>query len=498
MKITFKNKSILELESDIILIFLDESLELSDIINQINESTNKSISLIIEQKDFKGKVNETFLISTSNPNFKRLLLIGIGRKKDANLETLRNSAAAAIKKIKKLEKKSCTLLIEEDIIDNNTYENVVAAITEGAILGNYKYIKLKTEELDKYYFIEELIYPKIPQSVQKAIKDINIVCNATIFVRDLVNEPANIATPTRMANAAEEIAKELNLTSKIYDEEELEKMGFGSFLSVARGSNEPCKFITIEYIPEKKSLKTIAFVGKSITMDTGGISLKPSNGMWEMKQDMHGGATVIGIIKAAAELKLPFHIITLTPATENMPGGPKPNKPGDVIKSYSGKTIEILNTDAEGRLILADALAYASKYKPDIVIDFATLTGACRVALGSFASGIFSDDDELVDQLIKAGEETHERLWRLPLWKEYGDVMKSDIADVRNLNPTRIGGASSAAAFLKFFTTKDYKWAHIDIAPTDHAENDKGYISKGATGVGVRLGIQFLRNFIKK
>ena len=497
MKITFKTKSILELESDIILIFLDESLELSDKINQINESIDKSISLVISQKDFKGKVNQTLLLATTNPKFKRLLLIGIGKKNDADLETLRKAAAAGIKQLKKLELNNCSLHMEQSLLDNESYENITAAVTEGLILGNYKFIKLKTEDLDKYFFVDELIFPNIPKSVQKAVKDAEIICNATIFTRDLVNQPANIATPSYMARAAEEIAQELNLKFKIYEEEELEKMGFGSFLSVARGSHEPCKFITLEYTPEKKLEKTIVFVGKSITFDAGGISLKPSNGMWEMKQDMHGGATVLGIIKAAASLKLPLHIVTLTPATENLPGGPKPNKPGDVVKSYSGKTIEILNTDAEGRLILADALAYASEYKPDIVIDFATLTGACRVALGSFASGIFSKDDELVDQLIKAGEETHERLWRLPLWKEYGEGMKSDIADTRNLNPARIGGASSAAAFLEFFTSKDYKWAHIDIAPTDLAESDKGYISKGATGVGVRLGIQFLKNLLK-
>ena len=498
MKITFKTKSILELESDIKLIFLDESLELRDITNQINESVEKAISLVIDQKDFKGKANQTLLIATSNSKFKRLLLIGIGKKKDANLETLRKAGASAIKQVKKLELNNCSIHLESSLIDNQSLENIGSAITEGIILGNYKFIKLKTEDLDKFHFVDELIFPSIPESIRKAIEDINIICNATIFTRDLVNQPANIATPSYIANAAEEIAKELNLKSKIYDKDELEKMGFGSFLSVAQGSHEPCKFITLEYIPENKTDKKIVFVGKSITFDAGGISLKPSKGMWEMKQDMHGGATVLGIIKAAAGLKLPLHIITLTPATENLPGGPKPNKPGDVVKSYSGKTIEILNTDAEGRLILADALAYASKYEPDIVIDFATLTGACRVALGSFASGIFSKDDELVNDLIKAGEETHERLWRLPLWDEYGEGMKSDIADTRNLNPARIGGASSAAAFLEFFTSKEYRWAHIDIAPTDLAESDKGYISKGATGVGVRLGIQFLKNLIKK
>ncbi|MHA1894332.1 MAG: leucyl aminopeptidase family protein, partial [Candidatus Helarchaeota archaeon] len=350
----------------------------------------------------------------------------------------------------------------------------------------------------KIHVIDELIFHQLPPEIQRIVNEAQTICQATMLARDLSNEPANIATPTRLASVAEELASELNLKCDIYSEDELEKMGFGSFLSVARGSFEPCKFITLEYVPQNKILKTVVFVGKSITLDSGGISIKPSMGMWDMKHDMSGGATVLGIMKAVATLKLPFHVIGLTPATENLPGGPKPNKPGDVVKSYSGKTIEILNTDAEGRLILADALAYASKYEPDIVIDFATLTGACSVALGPYCSGVFSEDDELVNSLIEAGTQTHERLWRLPLWKEYGEVMKSDVADVRNLNPKRVGGASTAAAFLKFFTSDKYKWAHVDIAPTAYTDTESGYISKGATGVGVRLIIQFLKNLMNQ
>jgi leucyl aminopeptidase len=313
---------------------------------------------------------------------------------------------------------------------------------------------------------------------------------ATAFVRDLCNHPANVMTPTRIADEARAIAKEEGLALKVLERKDMEHLGMGALLGVARGSHEPPKFIVLEYNgAKKKAERPVVLVGKTITFDTGGISLKPAENMEHMKADMTGGAEVLASIRAAARLKLPLHLISILPATENMPGG-QAMKPGDIVKTLSGKTVEVQNTDAEGRLILSDGLAYAQRYKPAAVIDVATLTGACVVALGQFAIGMFGTDARLKDQVRRAGLKAGERVWEMPLWEEYFEQLRSDVADMRNIGG-RGGGMITAALFLSKFVG-EYPWVHLDIASTDWSERERAYVPKGPTGIGTRLLIQYL------
>jgi leucyl aminopeptidase len=296
-------------------------------------------------------------------------------------------------------------------------------------------------------------------------------------------------TPTRVAAEAKKIGRERNVRVKILERAQAERLGMGAFLGVARGSHEPPKFIVLEYTGSRRNGKPVVIVGKTITFDTGGISLKPAENMEQMKADMTGGAEVLATVRAASRLRLPLHLIGILPATENMPGG-RAIKPGDILTSLSGKTIEVQNTDAEGRLILADGLAYAARLKPAAVIDIATLTGACVVALGQFAIGMFGNDEPLKRSVREAGLKAGERVWEMPLWEEYFEQLKSDVADMRNIGG-RGGGMITAALFLSKFTG-DHPWVHLDIASTDWSERERAYIPKGPTGIGTRLLIQYL------
>jgi leucyl aminopeptidase len=307
-------------------------------------------------------------------------------------------------------------------------------------------------------------------------------------VRDLGNTPANVMTPERLAERAEEVSKSVGVKCTVYGKREIERMKMGGLIAVNRGSDLDPRFVVMEYAP-KRAKKHVALVGKGITFDSGGISIKPAEKMEEMKFDMCGAAAVIGIMEAAAQLELPVKVTGIFAATENLPSG-SAYKPGEIITMMNGKTVEIVNTDAEGRMILGDALHYASNLKPDHLIDYATLTGACVVALGSDAAGLFTDDDELARKLIIAGERTGERVWRLPLWDDYKELIRSEWADMKN-SGGRWGGAITAAVFLKEFVDCP-SWAHLDIAGTAYAENETPREAKGATGAGVRVTIEFL------
>jgi leucyl aminopeptidase len=306
------------------------------------------------------------------------------------------------------------------------------------------------------------------------------------LTRELVNLPGNICTPAYLAEQAEKLGKaQKKIKVRILDEADLEELGMGAFLSVSKGSRQPAKLIVLEYHGASAKTKPVALIGKGLTFDAGGISLKPPANMDEMKYDMCGGASVIGTVSAVAELALPINLVGLVPASENLPDG-NANKPGDIVTSMSGMTIEILNTDAEGRLLLCDALTYAKRYEPAVVIDVATLTGACIVALGRYPSGIMSNDDDLCQALMQAGETSGDRVWRLPLWEEYQELLKSNFADVANIGGPD-GGAITAGCFLSRFA-KDFKWAHLDIAGTAW----KTGADKGATGRPVPLLAQYL------
>ena len=371
--------------------------------------------------------------------------------------------------------------------------DVAQAMVEGAILGSYQFTVYRSETgPDKDVAAMTLLAPQKGSiaaadgrnSARRRDGRSHSLCPGSLQSSVQRHDAESIA------NEAKTIAKAEGLTLKILEQKDMEQLGMGALLGVARGSHEPPKFIILEYNgAKKKDERPVVLVGKTITFDTGGISLKPAENMEHMKADMTGGAEVLASIRAAARLKLPLRLISILPVAENMPGG-RAMKPGDIVKTLSGKTVEVQNTDAEGRLILADGLAYAQRYKPAALIDIATLTGACVVALGQFAIGMFGTDEKLKAQVRKSGQKAGERVWEMPLWDEYFEQLRSDVADMRNIGG-RGGGMITAALFLSKFVG-DGPWVHIDIASTDWSERERAYIPKGPTGIGTRLLIQYL------
>ncbi|HUU50723.1 MAG TPA: leucyl aminopeptidase [Nitrospinota bacterium] len=500
MRIRITHGRIEEIASEIMAIgIFEEEKRLKGKIEAIDKKLRGMIATAIKQGDFKGKFRQILVLPTQRLiPAKRVLLIGLGKKKEFKIEKLRQAAGTVARYIKaKALSNFSTIIYGKDVL-GAPFDEMAQAVTEGILLSLYELTRFKTEKDKDKKEIKEISLceeekrniPKIKEGLRRG----QILSEATNLTRELVAYPSNEATPTFLANKAKEIAKKHHLKCKVMDRAEIKRLGMNAFLGVAKGSVEPPKFIILEYKPKKKNPDTIVLVGKGVTFDSGGITLKPGLDMYKMKEDMGGAAAVLGAMKAAAELGLSQRIVGLVPATENLPSG-SALKPGDILKSYSGKTIEVLNTDAEGRLILCDALAYAARYKPKAIIDIATLTGACEIALGNFASGMMGNDEKLMARLKEAGNITGERVWELPLWEEYDELIKSDIADIKNVGG-RAGGAITAAAFLKKFVEKK-PWVHIDIAGTVWTKKDKSYISKGPTGVGVRLFIEFLRKWGK-
>lgn len=453
-----------------------------------------SLSEILESKEFEGKSGEALLYHTHGKlPAKRLLFVGLGKKKDLTLDGLRQAMGYAVKRVRQTKTGAYTVAIPAVIPKGQSPVEVAQAMTEGAILGSYQFNDYRSDNSSgRDVTGMTLLVPQQNQvrSLSEGVRRGKATAEATWLVRDLCNHPSNVVTPTRVANEAKIIAKQEGLSLKILEQKEMELLGMGALLGVARGSQEPPKFIILEYNgSKKKDERPVVLVGKTITFDTGGISLKPAENMEHMKADMTGGAEVLASIRAAARLKLPLRLISILPVAENMPGG-RAMKPGDIVRTLSGKTVEVQNTDAEGRLILADALAYAQRYKPAVLIDIATLTGACVVALGQFAIGLFGTDKKLKGQIEKAGLASGERVWEMPLWDEYFEQLRSDVADMRNIGG-RGGGMITAALFLSKFAG-DGPWAHIDIASTDWSERERAYVPKGPTGIGTRLLLQFL------
>jgi leucyl aminopeptidase len=405
----------------------------------------------------------------------------------------------AVKRVRQAGARSFSTVVHGRSIPDTSDLELAQAMTEGAILGGYQFTVYRTSNGDQPKDVERmiLIAPKAEAQadVKEGVRRGVASAEAAMFVRDLSNHPSNIMTPSRVAAEAKKIGKERNVRVKILEQRDVDKLGMGAFLGVARGSHEPPKFIILEYNGSGtakrngRARQPIVLVGKTITFDTGGISLKPSENMEQMKADMTGGAEVLATIRAASRLRLPLHVIGILPATENMPGG-RAIKPGDILHTMSGLTVEVQNTDAEGRLILADGLNYATRLKPAVIIDIATLTGACAVALGQFAIGMFSNRDTLKQRIQQAGSKSGERVWEMPLWDDYFEQLKSDVADMRNIGG-RGGGMITAALFLSKFVG-DCPWVHLDIASTDWSDRERAYISKGPTAIGTRLLIQYL------
>lgn len=441
----------------------------------------EELAAVLDADDFKGKEGETALVYTGHKKESRLLLLGCGKKAEATDETFRRAASVAVKLCRKKEWTSLTLICPEQ-------GNYHTALVEGVVLSNYVFSDLKSE---KETPLRRVCFVGVSKSQEKECFRAETVSNAVNFARDLINGNADDITPQKLAETAKEICKGSSaLKATVLGKAEITKAGLGLLLAVNRASFRDPALIIVEYRGNPSSKDRTALVGKGITYDTGGLILKPKGGMETMKDDMSGGAAVLGTLKALAALKVPVNVIGVIPATENSIGS-KSYKPGDVYKSYSGKTVEVYDTDAEGRLVLADAISYViDHYKPSRVIDLATLTGGIVVALGDQASGLFSNDEKLAAHLFKAGEAVHERLWRMPLFSEYKEALKSPIADIKNASVDRKASSSTGAVFIQSFVDET-PWAHLDIAGTAYLNTPRDYHSTPATGVGVRLLVEY-------
>jgi leucyl aminopeptidase len=457
----------------------------------LDQALGGCLGLLFKERDFSGKENKTRIMHTLGKiPAERLVLVGLGKKKELTDERIRQGAGATMQAMRGTSLKGCTTLLH---LAGGGGDEFLQAAVEGAALGGYAFSHYKTKNDDNGGIEEvQVLFPSgvAAKRAEKVVADVQSVCEAVLFVRDLVAQPGNVATPSYLAEKGVEMSAKFGINCRVLERDEMEQNGMEALLAVAKGSRQPPRFIILEYMAAEAKVRPTVLVGKGITFDSGGISLKPREGMEKMKDDMAGGAAVMGTIMAAAALKLPVNLVGLVPAAENLPGGGA-YKPGDVIKSMSGQTIEIVNTDAEGRMILCDALYYAKRYRPAALIDLATLTGACVVALGSVATGLMGNDEGLKKAIRSAADKCGERVWELPLWEEYGELMKSDIADLKNAGGAE-AGAISAGWFLKNFVGK-IRWVHLDIAGTAWMDKDRPYIPKGATGVGVRLLVEYLR-----
>ena len=465
-----------------------KQLEITD---NFDRAQSGQIAAVLKQGDASGKVGNTLLLQMpTSCKTKRVLLVGIGEQGKTSAEDFKKAASATINALKNLPIKTiCSAFLAVEV-DNKDIEWKVRQLILKSREALYQYTETLTTSAPDANILEKCQLLVTPDSSAKAINNTantaSSIANGIDSAKKLANLPGNICTPTYLADTAKALGKQHStLKVTVLDEAKMEKLGMGSLLSVSRGSRQPAKLITMEHNGGAKSQKPIVIVGKGLTFDAGGISIKPSSGMDEMKYDMCGGASVFGVMQMCAELSLPINVVGVVPSSENLPDGDA-NKPGDIVTSMAGLTIEILNTDAEGRLILCDALTYSAKFKPEVVIDIATLTGACVVALGKHATGLLGNDDELASELLGAGIKADDKAWQLPLWDEYKPQLKSNFADLANIGgPT--GGTITAACFLSRFT-EDYKWAHLDIAGTAW----KSGAEKGATGRPVHMLSQFI------
>ena len=441
------------------------------------KTTNELVNNYVVDKDnFEGKFGQTYLIHTlGQQNANKILVVGCGKRENFDQNKMCEAVSKAVKKLNQIKAKKA--LFDFDIKEDYGKSGAI-----GALIADYAYDKYKNE---KAHHLEEIYFTKFSQDkVDEGV----IFGEAMKFTRDLANTPAQIATPSKLAEIAKNIE---SVETRVYEKDEIEKMGMGAYLAVGQGSINPPKFIHMKYTVQNPK-KRIAIIGKGICFDSGGLDLKPAASMLTMKDDMSGAACVLGVMRALAKLRPDIEVHGIIAACENMPSGSS-YKPGDILTAKNGKTIEVDNTDAEGRLTLADALCYACELNVDEVIDIATLTGACMVALGTVASGIMGNNDKLVKELIETAENSGEKYWEMPMFKEYFDSLKSDIADMKNTG-SRYGGASAAGLFLKEFVTDSVKWAHIDIAGTAYLEKGQKEFISGATGAGVRT----LLNYITK
>ncbi len=473
-----------------------ESRKLSAVAHQIDDVSGGAIGAILRRGDLEGKSGQTLLLhNVPNLPSERVLLVGCGKEKEFNESRYRDVIAKSVSALKDTgATEVSSYLTELDVKGRDISWKVRQAVevTEAAL---YRFDQLKSKPGNNRRALKRVILAVPKRSDlgpgEQAIREGQAIAEGMRLARDLGNLPGNLCTPSYLAEQAVELGKRYGLKTTVLEKDDMQKLGMGALLSVARGSRQPPKLIVLEYQGDKEGEPPVALVGKGLTFDAGGISIKPAANMDEMKYDMCGGAAVLGAIKAAAELKLPLNIVGIIPSSENLPDGDA-NKPGDIVTSMSGQTVEVLNTDAEGRLILSDALTYAERYKPAVVIDIATLTGACVIALGAHASGLLANNDQLARDILGAGKYTYDRAWQLPLWDEYQKQLDSNFADMANIGG-REAGTITGACFLSRYA-KNFKWAHLDIAGTAWKTGKE----KGATGRPVPLLVQYLIHRARK
>jgi len=489
---------IAQIEADAVVVNLFEGVEQpSGATAVVDKILDGAISSLISKGEIKGKFGKLGIIHTLGKMPSEIVAVaGLGKRQDFNIDKIRGVSGEICRSLRKLNCHKIATILHGAGIGGIEPEDSAEAITEGSLLGLYNFSRYKKPEHED---VEEMLIVEKKGSqlpvLERGIYKGKVMAEATSLARDMVNEPSNYMTPTRMADVAKEIADKCNLEFKVFSSEDMEAMGMGALLGVARGSSEAPKLIALSYKGDEHFEGSIGFIGKGVTFDSGGISIKPSEGMGEMKDDMAGGAAVMAALGAIAQLKPKVNVTAIIPATENLPSGTA-LKPGDVLKAMNGKTIEVISTDAEGRLILADALSYAVKQGLSPLVDVATLTGACRIALGTLYSGAFGNDPGVMDTVLKAADTSGERLWQMPMPEQYKEQNKSEIADVKN-SGDRYGGAITAALFLAEFVDNT-PWVHLDIAGTASSSKESGYMVKGATGVGVRTLVELALSLATK
>ncbi|MDF2572423.1 MAG: pepA [Sporomusa sp.] len=496
MKIQIITGSVIEVLCDTIIVNLFEGVLAPDgATGAVDKALKGHIGEIIRDMPGCGKYGETTIIHTTGTiGAKRIILLGLGKQSEFSLDKGRALMAIAMRTARKLRSKTVATIVHGAGSAGIDDRSAAQAIVEGAIMGLYQFRCYKSSK-DESFDIDSLLIIESDSTkfdaISKGVDRASIIAESVNYARDLINHPAHYMTPAKMAWHATELAKQYGLEIDVLEREDMQQNGMGALLAVAQGSDEPPKLIVLKYQGNPTSQETIAYIGKGITFDSGGISIKPSQNMDEMKRDMAGGGAVLGAMMAIGQLKPKVNIVALVPCTENMPSG-SAFRPGDIIRSMSGKTIEVVNTDAEGRLILADAVTYAQRLGATKIIDLATLTGACVVGLGTLYSGVITNNSEWCKEIINAARQTNEKMWELPNDEEYLEQIKSSIADLKN-SGGRAGGTITAGLFIGQFAEKT-PWVHVDIAGTSDIDKDKGYNLKGGTGAGVRTLIQLATN----
>lgn len=454
----------------------------------LDKATGKQISRLLAQGDLSGKPGSTLMVYEPREiSAKRILLLGLGKKGEVTNQVVRKAVVAAVRQLDSGNIKTADLALLDMTSDDPDVTRQTRGMVEAIDAALYRYDETKSgkEKARALKKVNIIADRGALAAAKQGVVEGAALAHGVRYCRTISDLPGNICTPGYLARQAKALQKTHNIKTTVLDEAQMKRLKMGSLLSVSRGSREPAKLIVMEYRRGDPEDNPVVLIGKGLTFDAGGISIKPAAAMDEMKYDMCGGASVFGAMIAVSEMELPINVVGIIPSSENLPDGAA-NKPGDIVTSMSGATIEILNTDAEGRLILCDAMTYAERYKPAAVVDIATLTGACIIALGHHASGLFSNSDQLAEQLLAAGEEAGDRAWQLPVWDEYSKQLKSNFADLANIGG-RSAGSVTAACFLKHFAG-NYDWAHLDVAGTAWKSADP----KGATGRPVPLLVEFL------